>query len=296
MSSFGRSIRIYLADGTPSGIRHVEIANWSGQAIACPRGRFAELTKWEEAKRPGIYFLFERHPSDIGNKAYIGESENVIKRLIDHERNKDFWNEVVIFTSKDENLTKSHIKYLESRLVAMGIECQRYKLENANTPMESNLPRADKDAMEEFIHNLRIIIGTLGHKLLDPIKSRDTIEVIKNPKTTIGIPLSFSIKNLKANGQMTDDGFLLLAGSDVARTTNPSMPGNIKKTRDALIEEGTLIIEGENYKLLKDTLFSSSSYAAATVAGTSRSGPQSWQDSTGRTLKVIEEQILNEQT
>ena len=200
MSSFGRSIRIYLADGTPSGIRHVEIANWSGQAIACPRGRFAELTKWEEAKRPGIYFLFERQASDIGNKAYIGESENVIKRLIDHERNKDFWNEVVIFTSKDENLTKSHIKYLESRLVAMGIECQRYKLENANTPTESNLPRADKDAMEEFIHNLRIIIGTLGHKLLDPIKSSATIEEIINTKSTIGIPLFFAIKNIKAQG------------------------------------------------------------------------------------------------
>jgi hypothetical protein len=75
MSSFGRSIRIYLADGTPSGIRHVEIANWSGQAIACTRGRFAKLTKWEEAKRPGIYFLFERQSSDIGNKAYIGDSE-----------------------------------------------------------------------------------------------------------------------------------------------------------------------------------------------------------------------------
>ncbi len=296
MSSFGRSIRIYLADGTPSGIRHVEIANWSGQAIACPRGRFAELTKWEEVKRPGIYFLFERQASDIGNKAYIGESENVIKRLIDHERNKDFWNEVVIFTSKDENLTKSHIKYLESRLVAMGIECQRYKLENANTPTESNLPRADKDAMEEFIHNLRIIIGTLGHKLLDPIKSSATIEEIINTKSTIGIPLFFSIKNLKAQGQMTDDGFLLLAGSDFAPTTNLSMPGNTKKIRDALIEEGTLKMAGENYKLLKDTLFSSSSYAAAVVAGTSRSGPQSWQDSTGRTLKVIEEQILNEQT
>ena len=296
MSLFGRSIRIYLADGTPSGIRHVEIANWSGQAIACPRGRFAELTKWEEVKRPGIYFLFERQASDIGNKAYIGESENVIKRLIDHERNKDFWNEVVIFTSKDENLTKSHIKYLESRLVAMGIECQRYKLENANTPTESNLPRADKDAMEEFIHNLRIIIGTLGHKLLDPIKSSATIEEIINTKSTIGIPLFFSIKNLKAQGQMTDDGFLLLAGSDFAPTTNLSMPGNTKKIRDALIEEGTLKMAGENYKLLKDTLFSSSSYAAAVVAGTSRSGPQSWQDSTGRTLKVIEEQILNEQT
>lgn len=296
MSSFGRSIRIYLADGTPSGIRHVEIANWSGQAIACPRGRFAELTKWEEAKRPGIYFLLERQSSEIGSKAYIGESENVIKRLSDHERNKEFWSEVVIFTSKDENLTKSHVKYLESRLVAIGLECQRYQLENANTPTESNLPRADKDAMEEFIHNLRIIIGTLGHKLLEPIKPQIAHSQNINTSSLVGIPLTFTIKNLRASGQVTDDGFLLLAGSDIAAATNPSMPGNTKAIRDALIEDGTLHLVGENYKLRKDTLFSSSSYAAVVVAGTSRSGPQSWQDANGRPLKYIEEQILGEQT
>lgn len=291
--NFGRSIRIYLADGSPSGIRHVEIANWSGQAIACPRSRFVELTKWDEAKRPGVYFLFEKQNSDSENRVYIGESENVIKRLSDHDRNKDFWNEVVIFTSKDENLTKSHIKYLESRLVSIGIEADRYKMENLNTPTESNLPRADKDAMEEFIHNLKIIIGTLGHKLLEPIRSIP-IEQVKNTKSTVGIPLSFALKELKAFGQMTDDGFLLLAGSDVSSSTSPSMPGNSKFIRDSFISDGLLKLEGKNYKLIKDTLVSSSSYAAVIVAGTSRSGPQSWQDSTGRTLKIIEDQILNE--
>lgn len=289
--NFGRSIRIYLADGTPSGIRHVEIANWSGQAIACPRSRFAELSKWEEAKRPGVYFLFEKQNVDSENRVYIGESENVIKRLSDHDRNKDFWNEVVIFTSKDENLTKSHVKYLESRLVSIGIEAERYQLENSNTPTESNLPRADKDAMEEFIHNLRIIIGTLGHKLLEPLK---VAPIEQNTKSTVGIPLSFALKELKAFGQMTDDGFLLLAGSDVSSSTSPSMPGNSKSIRDAWVSEGVLKLDGKNYKLIKDMLVSSSSYAAVIVAGTSRSGPQSWQDSEGRTLKVIEEKMLNE--
>ena len=135
--SFGRSITIYLADGTPSGIRHVEIANWTGQAIYCPRSRFAELTKWEEAKRPGVYFLFERSSNDADNRVYIGESENVIKRLSNHDRDKEFWNELVIFTSKDENLTKSHIKYLESRLANLAIEAKRYDIENSNNPTES---------------------------------------------------------------------------------------------------------------------------------------------------------------
>ena len=111
---FGKSIRIYLSDGSPSGLRHVEIANWSGQAIACPRSRFSELKKWSESQRPGVYFLLEKHSTDDKNAVYIGESENVFKRLTDHDRKKDFWNEVILFTSKDENLTKSHIKYLES--------------------------------------------------------------------------------------------------------------------------------------------------------------------------------------
>lgn len=290
--SFGRSIRIYLADGTPSGIRHIEIVNWSGQGIYCPRSRFAELSKWDEIKRPGVYFLFERQSADSDNRVYVGESENVIKRLNDHDRQKDFWNELVIFTSKDENLTKSHIKYLESRLTFLTYEAGRYKIENSNSPTESSLPRADRDAMEEFISNMRIVLGTLGHKLLEPLKAITTPTIQPPPNTLATIPLKFSLKSLKATGQVTDDGFLLLAGSDINASVSQSFPPGWKAIREKWIEEGVLKQYGQNFRLEKDVLVSSSSCAAAIVAGTNRSGPQSWQDESGRTLKAIEEQAL----
>ncbi len=293
--NFGRTIKIYLSDGTPSGIRHIEIINWSGQAVYCPRSRFAELAKWDEIKRPGVYFLFERQSNDSDNRVYIGESENVIKRLNTHER--DFWNELVIFTSKDENLTKSHIKYLEARLSALAVQAERYKIENSNTPAESSLPRADRDAMEEFINNMKIILGTLGHKLLEPLKAStksDNQNNQSNKSSIAGISLTFSLKNLVAHGQVTDDGFLLLAGSDVSISATQSLAVGWRAIRDKWIADGILKLSGENYRLEKDSLVSSPSCAAALVAGTTRSGPQSWQDETGRTLKAIEEQLLKE--
>ena len=292
--NYGRKITIYLADATPSGIRHVEIVNWSGQAIYSPRSRFPELSKWDETKRPGVYFLFERQSSDTENRVYIGESENVIKRLNEQDRQKDFWNELVIFTSKDANLTKSHIKYLESRLTNLATQAERYKIENGNKPPESSLPRADRDTMEEFIDNMRIVLGVLGHKVLEPLRvtPREDEQVYKN--TIVGIPLTLSCKNIKAHGQVTDDGFLLLAGSEVSSTFSKHLSPNWQGIRDKWFEEGTLKPSGNNYRLEKDTLLSSSSCAASIVSGTQKSGPQNWQDETGKTLKTIEEQFISE--
>ncbi|SMC89456.1 hypothetical protein SAMN02746065_1142 [Desulfocicer vacuolatum DSM 3385] len=172
--SIGKSIRVYLADATVTGIRYAELVNWTGHAIACPRNRLNELSKWPEAAKPGIYFLFENRFGDSKPMAYIGESENVAHRLTSHDRNKEFWNEVIIFTSKDENLTKAHIKYLESIFVDLSKQADRYVLENGNIPSESSLPLADRDAMEEFVENARMVLGVLGYSILEPIlKSRN---------------------------------------------------------------------------------------------------------------------------
>tara|TARA_B110001469_G_C9555091_1_gene275329 strand:+ start:83 stop:961 length:879 start_codon:yes stop_codon:yes gene_type:complete len=289
---FGKSIRIYLSDGSPSGLRHVEIANWSGQAIACPRSRFSELKKWSESQRPGVYFLLEKHSTDDKNAVYIGESENVFKRLTDHDRKKDFWNEVILFTSKDENLTKSHIKYLESRLTKITIESDRYSAENSNNPTESTLPRADKDAMEEFIHNAKMILGTLGHKLLEPINSSSSDEIIPDSDSLIGHRLYFKVNGHSAEGKQSDEGFLLIKGSEISLQTTASIPGKIKLIRQKLIEDKTLIEQSDKLVLMKDIVLSSSSYAGALVAGTSRSGPQSWKNSKGITLKNLEESLI----
>jgi hypothetical protein len=289
---FGKSIRIYLSDGSPSGLRHVEIANWSGQAIACPRSRFSELKKWSESQRPGVYFLLEKHSTDDKNAVYIGESENVFKRLTDHDRKKDFWNEVILFTSKDENLTKSHIKYLESRLTKITIDSDRYSAENSNNPTESTLPRADKDAMEEFIHNAKMILGTLGHKLLEPINSSSSEEITPDSDSLIGHRLYFKVNGHSAEGKQSDEGFLLIKGSEISLQTTASIPGKIKLMRQKLIEDKTLIEESDKLVLMKDIVLSSSSYAGALVAGTSRSGPQSWKNSKGITLKNLEESLI----
>lgn len=293
--AFGRKVTIYLADGTPSGIRHVEIANWSGQAIACPRSRLSELKEWSEAQRPGVYFLLEKQTAETGDRAYIGESENVVKRLSQQDKNQDFWNEVILFTSKDENLTKAHIKYLESRVTSIGLEADRYKIENGNSPTESALPRADRDAMEEFIHNLRLVMGTLGHRILEPVKVTIKANEEEPRKPTLTqIEFSMSVKGLVAKGQQTDDGFVLLKDSQASGIASKSMPGKTTSIRDKWITEGILTPEGKNYRLTKDSVLSSSSYAAIIVAGTSRSGPQSWLDKDGKTLKEIEESLLNE--
>lgn len=133
----GKTIKIYLANESVSGIRHAEIANWSGQALACPRSRFQELREWLEVQRPGIYFLFGVDDQTAEEAVYIGEAEVVLDRLASHMSGKDFWTEVITFTSKDENLTKAHVRYLESRLIGMARRAGRYSLANATS---SQLP------------------------------------------------------------------------------------------------------------------------------------------------------------
>jgi len=291
----GKKLTVYLANGLPSGIRHVEIANWSGQGIACPRSRVKELGEWLEAARPGVYFLLEKDTGDTGDRVYIGESENVQRRLKDHFRNKDFWNEAVLFTSKDDNLTKSHIMYLESRLSHIGLLAGRFEIEAGKIPTEAILPRADRDAMEEFILNLNIVLGSLGHRVLEPINpDLDGASEEGAQSELSNYRLEFRVRDLKARGRFTDEGFVLMAGSNVSGMTSDSMPGKTRSIRNSWVVDGILEKAGEDFILKSDQVLSSSSYAAAIVSGNSRSGPQSWSDSTGKSLKQIEQDLASD--
>jgi len=294
----GKSIRIYLADATVTGIRFAELVNWTGQGLACPRNRLSELTSWPEVSKPGVYFLFEGRSSDAKSLAYIGESENVLERLTSHDRQKDFWNEVVIFSSKDDNLTKAHVKYLESALVSLAKDADRYQLENGNIPTASSLPRADRDAMEEFIENSRMVLGVLGYTILEPLLP-STRRLAGSAETTdqrkVNNPLmdlNFTVTGLVAKGAITDEGFVLKKGSQLSKNQSDSMPGKLANLKMQLITEGTLVEHTDHFLTTSDLLFSSSSYAAAIVAGSSRSGPQSWRTSDGQTLKQREDASL----
>jgi hypothetical protein len=248
-----------------------------------------------------VYLLFEARLGDSKPLAYIGESENVTERLTTHDRLKEFWNEVVIFTSKDENLTKAHVKFLEATLVGLTRRADRYELENGNTPPESSLPRADRDAMAEFTENIRMVLGTLGYPILEPLlKAVPPVAegAISSPqefaKSFSAVDLTFKVNNLTAHGTLTDEGFVLKKGSQVSRSNTDSAVQRVVKLKEQLVADGRLLPQGDHLVMQEDFLLSSSSYAAVMVAGTSRSGPQSWISSDGRTLKSIEDAAVNE--
>lgn len=167
MTTFGKTIKIYLADGDVTGIKIGEIVNNTIQAIYCSRFRLPEITSFPQTKKPGVYLLLGQDDQSNMPKAYIGEAENTYKRLLAHITEKDFWNDVIFFVSKDENITKSHVKYLESRLVKMAKAVNRYKIENANNSIAASLPLPDIDAMEEFLSHIKMLLGVFNHLILE---------------------------------------------------------------------------------------------------------------------------------
>lgn len=293
---YGKSVRIFLPDATVTGIRHAEIVNRTGHTLACPRSRLEELKSWPETGKPGVYFLFEARLGDSKPQAYIGESENVADRLLAHDRRKEFWNDAVIFTSKDENLTKSHIKYLESRLEALARTADRYELENGNTPTLSSLPRAEREAMDELIEDIRLLLGTLGYPILEPLIQAKAPQTAVSagfpssaPASASSLELTFKVHHLVAHGLRTDEGFVLKKGSMASKTDSDSAARKVVKLKQQLLADGRLVEKDDHFLLVEDVLMSSSSYAAVLIAGTVRGGPQSWYAADGRSLKAIED-------
>jgi hypothetical protein len=297
---FGKSIRIYLKDGTVTGIKFGEVVNQTIQSISCPRLRISELNSYSDAKRPGVYFLFGQDEESNEPKAYIGEAENVYDRLQNHIANKDFWNEVILFVSKDENLTKSHVKYLESRLIQIAFSIKRYKIENYNQSQLSSLPPADRDAMEEFLIYIKLLIGVLGHKLLEEVVffekkvfdikgTPDISEVSNELSQNYNLKLFLSMSGIKASAIQTNEGIVVLKGSQAAKEYTNSLGFGYRELREKLIQSLQLTYNDNKYVFQENVLFDSPSAAAAIIMGYSTNGRVNWKDETGKTLKEIEE-------
>ncbi|WP_205904660.1 GIY-YIG nuclease family protein [Diaphorobacter sp. HDW4A] len=306
----GKQIRIYLADGTSTGVRHAEITNWSGQALACPRNRFSELKDWGEIKRPGVYLLFGIDEETGEDAVYIGESEVVIDRLKNHLTSKEFWSELIAFTSKDDHLTKSHVKYLECRLVQLTTLAGRYRITNGNLPPLPSLPRADKDAMEEFLASIRSLIGVLGHKVLDPLvkpanpsltsalteQTQASSAIQASEDSGKELPVIFELRisgRTIAEAEKTDEGFVVRAGANVAEKMRESLSGGYRALREKLKSSGAIAHQNGQLKLLKDHLFTSPSQAAAILVGYAINGRDCWKTSSGISLGAYEQKIAD---
>ena len=135
-------------------------------AYKIPRVRIKDSTDRYDLSSTGVYLLFGKD-DDGKDQVYIGEAESVLKRLNQQLTLKDFWNEAIVFISKDENLNKAHIKYLENRLHEIAKNANRYKINNSVIPTQSSISESDRAEMEEFIEYIKMLVNTLGHKVFD---------------------------------------------------------------------------------------------------------------------------------
>ncbi len=152
---FGKTIKIFLIDGDPNGRMSCELSNWSGKAYKIPRIKIKDCIDRKDLESTAVYLLFGKD-EDGRDLVYIGEAETILKRLNQHLTQKDFWNETIVFLSKDDNLNKAHIKYLENRLHEIAKTANRYKIENSITPTQSSISESDRAEMEEFIENIKM--------------------------------------------------------------------------------------------------------------------------------------------
>jgi Domain of unknown function (DUF4357) len=283
MATTSATIKLFLPRGDAKSLRTAEISNWTGKAIAAPRTELDELLQREELDKAGVYILSGSDPLSGSPRAYIGEAEVIRERLRQH-KTKEFWVSAVVFVSKDENLTKAHIRYLENRLLTEAGQVGRCTLEQ-NQAGGSKLPESDREDMEVFLSHIRQLLPVLGSDLLIPIAQ-------PTAKQQSGGILFCRMKGAEARGRRTPDGFVVFKGSTAVLRERESAKRYpyLLTLRNQLIANGTLVEKNSFYEFTKDAEFSSPSAAAAVIEGGSANGLIEWRTEDGRVLKELDEQ------
>lgn len=274
----GKTIRQFLVDGAADGRWVCELSNWTGKAYKIPRTYITACGDREDLNNTGVYFLFGQNDDTGVPQVYIGEAENIICRIKQHVSGKEFWTECIAFISKDNNLNKAHIKYLENHLYLLAKDSKRYETINSNIPTESSISEMDCAEMDEFIDNMRLLLSVMGHKILEPVSTNE------QGQTSI-----FYLKDrfgTQASGKLVSDGFAVLKGSTISKKVATSLSQSVLQKRQQLIDQGVV---DSNYIFVQDWTFTSPSLAAGIIVGYSINGRTCWKDENGKSLKDIEE-------
>lgn len=273
------SIKIFLPDGTPDGLKVIEKSNWTGCCVVFPRFIYPDRKQREEFNRTGVYVLVG--PAEEGDlpKVYIGEGDPVKPRLEQHYAKKDFWTRGVFFTAKDGSLNKAHVQHLESRLVQLAVEAKRANLDNGNNPQLPALSEPETADAESFLSDILSIFPLIG------LTAFEKPLVTPNSKGN----LKLEGKGIKAEGYESPQGFVVLKGSRSVIQETASIHAYMKTLRSELKSNQVLIENDGSFLFTQDYVFNSPSTAAGVILGRAANGRIEWKDAKNRTLKEIQE-------
>ncbi|ARU04061.1 endonuclease [Comamonas serinivorans] len=283
--SIGRSIRLFLVDGSSNGLLTAEIMNWTGHVLTGPRSKLAEVVRRPECARTGIYFLIGPDPDNaLLTRVYIGESDDVAERLKQHNRpetpdgrgGKDFWERVCLVTSKDMNLTKAHAKYLESKLIGIATAAGRCVVSNGTAHDYGALPESDRADMAYFLDQIRTVLPVLGFDFLHEARRAPSTLPVPPVADAQGFEMSVPRHGIQAFAKEVDGEFVVQQGSRARGSWIGGISG-YQGLFEQLVASGILQADGADHcRFAEDHAFSSPSAAASVVCGRIANGRTSW--------------------
>ena len=269
----GKTVTTYLVNGDPKGTRYAFISNKICQMFVVPRSNLEYLDKQKKLQKPAFYILIGEDES-AKPQAYIGETENFKERVKDHDQKKTFWQKALIFVSKDADMTKADVQYLEYIAVQLAKELNRYNLqENKQTPKEPNLPEYQKDAMDEFFEDIKFLTSFIGITIFESA-----------PVNRLPI-FFFKRRGAEARGIYDGNGFTVLNGSKLSKDIVSSCQAI--ERREMIVKNYSQIDKNGHPILTSDVSFSSPSTASSICGGCSSNGWIDWKNAEGQTLDEI---------
>ncbi|QDU39196.1 GIY-YIG catalytic domain protein [Maioricimonas rarisocia] len=271
-----RTIQIFLPFGEPRGIRIAEFTTRNIQTILIPRSDLVQAKSRSELDHVAVYFLFGESEEFAKPIVYIGQTEDVRKRLDHHNSSKDFWKTAVLGISRTQTFTQAHIRYLEWYCIQKAKEVNRYALDNDNTPGKPFVTAPMEADLFDAFEMLNVLMSTLGYPVFEPIVKSDA-----------AAQFFLKGKEAEATGELVEDGFVVRAGAIGRKEITPSAEDVVKAARSKLLESGVLLEENGCLKLTQDFLFSSPSGAAETLLGRTANGWTEWKTAEGLTLHDV---------
>ncbi|GAD05448.1 hypothetical protein PORCRE_1150 [Porphyromonas crevioricanis JCM 15906] len=268
----GKTVTTFLVDGDPKGTQYAFVSNKICQVFVVPRSNLSYLSEQQKLQKPALYILIGEDNME-NPQAYIGETENFRERVRDHDNKKGFWQKALIFVSKDADMTKVDVQYLEHRAVAEATKANSFELkENKQIPKAPNLPEYQQDTMDEFFDDVKFLSSFVGCNIFETLQPREEhLFYIRG-------------KDCWAKGIYGSSGFTVLTDSSISRKTAPSFQR--KELREKKLRENGLE-KGDSCILTSDLTFSSPSSAASFCLGRSANGWEQWKDKEGRTLDAV---------
>src|SRR6185369_1318241 len=140
---------------------------------------------------------------------YVGEGDQVKTRLAAHDADeaREFFTRAVLIVSKDENLTKAHGRYLESRIIAAIRDAGRAKLHNGTEPPFKGLPEPEIADMERVLDEIEVLLPVLGFDVLQPMRHEAEVNLTEETATpTVVVAATFTADIKKARARAVERG------------------------------------------------------------------------------------------